>query len=149
MFVLNLMHSSLWFQIWSWNSTISTFFTHFVKFLTCRLHSPAAWKAFIYTTSHTQCIMVTFWQSLIRATISKWWFRTKLVEKKTNIYCILLEIICYYDTPEKATSYYYRKNKVRISVWHWQGRKVKDIKRWHMLMKTREKVYIQGCCYLQ
>ena len=45
MFVLIWMHFSLWIQIWSWNATISTFFTNCVYFLTCRLHSPAAWKA--------------------------------------------------------------------------------------------------------
>ena len=53
MFVLIRMHFSLWFQIWSWNSTISTFFTNFVKFLTCCLHSPAAWKTL--THSHWFC----------------------------------------------------------------------------------------------
>ena len=43
MFVLIL------FQIWSWNSTILTFFSsNCFNFLTCRrLHSPAAWKALI------------------------------------------------------------------------------------------------------
>ena len=39
------MHFSLWFQIWSWNSTISTFFYKFGYIFTCFLHSPAAWKA--------------------------------------------------------------------------------------------------------
>ena len=53
MFVHIWMHFSWWFQIWSWNSTILTFFTKFVKFMTCRLHSPAAWKALrIFTWFH-------------------------------------------------------------------------------------------------
>ena len=43
MFVLIWMYFSWWFQIWSWNSQMLTFFTKFVKFVTCRLHSPAAW----------------------------------------------------------------------------------------------------------
>ena len=45
MLVFIWMHFSWWFQIWSWNSTILIYFTKFVKFLTCRLHSPAARKA--------------------------------------------------------------------------------------------------------
>ena len=40
MFVLVWMYFSWWFQIWSQNSVILTFFTKFVYFLTCRLHSP-------------------------------------------------------------------------------------------------------------
>ena len=48
MFVLIWMHFSWWFQIWSWNSRILTYFTNVVTFLTCRLHSPAAWKALRY-----------------------------------------------------------------------------------------------------
>ena len=45
MFVLCWMHFSWWFQIWPWSSTMLTFFTKCVKFMTCRLHSLAAWKA--------------------------------------------------------------------------------------------------------
>ena len=45
MFVLISMYFSWLFKIWSWNSTILTFFTKFNTFLTCRLQTPAAWKA--------------------------------------------------------------------------------------------------------
>ena len=45
MFVLIWMYFSFWFQILSWNSTIVIFFMNFIKCLTCRLHSLAAWKA--------------------------------------------------------------------------------------------------------
>ena len=41
MFVLIWMHFSLWFQIWSWNSTILNFFTNIVTFSTCRLSALA------------------------------------------------------------------------------------------------------------
>ena len=60
MFVLIWMHFTLWFQIWSWNSTILTFFTNFVNFLTSRLHSPTAWKALIISQlipKHTPIIV--------------------------------------------------------------------------------------------
>ena len=39
------MYFSRWFQIWPCNSKMLTFFTKCVQFMTCRLHSPAAWKA--------------------------------------------------------------------------------------------------------
>ena len=45
MFVVIWMHFPWWFQIWSWNSKIFVIFEYFVKFLACRLHSPAAWNA--------------------------------------------------------------------------------------------------------
>ena len=45
MFVLYRMHFLRWFQIWPWNSTILTFCTKCVQFMTCRLHSPVVWKA--------------------------------------------------------------------------------------------------------
>ena len=54
MFVLNWMHFSLWFQIWSWTFTFRHFFTNFVSCVTCRLHSPAAWN---YST-------IPFWPSV-------------------------------------------------------------------------------------
>ena len=66
MFVLIWMHFSLWFQIlWSWNSTILTFFTNFVNILTCRLHSPAAWK----TLRWRGCL------SIIRSFLRQHWRR--------------------------------------------------------------------------
>ena len=48
MLVLIWMHFLWRFQICSWNYTILTFFTKLVTFLTCRLHSPAAWKALTF-----------------------------------------------------------------------------------------------------
>ena len=50
MFVLSWMHFSWWFQIWK--STMLTFFTKYVTFMTCRLHSPAAWKALTFWINH-------------------------------------------------------------------------------------------------
>ena len=55
MFVLCLMHFSWWIQIWPWHSTMLTFFTEFVKFMICRLHSPAAWKLLRITRFFAVC----------------------------------------------------------------------------------------------
>ena len=53
MFVLIWMHFSLWFQ----------FCIYFVKLLTCRLHSPAVWKAL---------------------TITSWLYRTSVISTSSN-----------------------------------------------------------------
>ena len=53
MLVLIWMRLSWRFQVWSWNSTILTFFTTFLKILTCRLHSSAPQKALKSTTNFT------------------------------------------------------------------------------------------------
>ena len=52
MFVLCWMHFSRWFQIWPWNSRMLTIFTKLVTFMTCRLHSPVAWKVSMVPYNH-------------------------------------------------------------------------------------------------
>ena len=70
------------FSVWSCNSTISPFFTNFIKLLTWRLHSPAAWKAL--------------------STLLRWFSRTDLVQnwrKKARL--------DYYNINRKARLDYY------------------------------------------
>ena len=77
MFVLCWMHLSWWFQIWPWNSTILTFFTKFVKFLTCRLHSPAAVEALKFHIALSKMTLPT--------TIPRWIFWTWRQEYRSII----------------------------------------------------------------
>ena len=95
MLVLICMYFSWWLQIWQWNSTILTFVTKFVTYFTCRLHSPAAWKALSIMSAAVwgMCYTMCFGNMLV-----KWCYGdTKRYDIILLIKGLLMEpLFCYF-----------------------------------------------------
>ena len=68
MFVLIWMQFSHWLQIYSWNSTILTFFQILYNFGMCRLHAPtgpAVWKTLQVDQPDSECIQQSLWWCIV------------------------------------------------------------------------------------